>query len=202
MPEPTTAARAAAEWWAKQVGAPTHRIVEDDQRDFRSDFFELGMLGLAHDNPPPADVTPFVDALEKLYDELLDKRDDRVSLGVDYGPDMELGAVAKAHGIHPARFPLKTNLWAYPDHVVVSLGYRGAHTLIWQHPDWARPMCESLQFNERTQKFGQGWCTKPRYHDGEHGDWRPDPRRCTGCGLGEGGHIDRDGDYHRFEVAS
>jgi hypothetical protein len=199
---PTTAARAAAEWWAERVGAPVHRLVEHSQRDFSSDFAELSMLVIAAENPVPEGAAAgFVDALEKLYDELLVKWDGRVSLGVDYGPDMELAAVAKAHGIHPARFPIKTNLWAYPDHVVASLGYRGQHRLVWSAPDWERPVCHSLDHDGLN--FGTNWCTKALYHDGDHGGWEPDPRRCKGCGLSEGGHYDRPrvaGDFHQFEA--
>lgn len=204
IPEPGTAARAAAEWWAKQVGAPVHRLVDASQRNFSSDFAELGMLMVASDHPvPDGSTTPFADALEKLYDELLLKRDGRVSLGVDYGPDTELYDVAKAHGIHPSRFPMKTNMWACRDHVTASLGYRGPTRLVWHAPDWERPTCHSLQYDERSGKFGAAWCTLPMYHDGDHGQWEPDPRRCKGCGLSEGGHYDRDsvpGDFHSFEA--
>lgn len=202
MSTPTTAARAAAEWWAGQVGAPTHRLVDDNQRDFSSDFAELSMLTIAHNNPvPPGAGEAFADALEKLYDDLLVKRDGRVSLGVDYGPDMELAAIAKAHGIHPARFPIKSNVWAYTDHVVASRGYHGAHRLIWQAPDWERPTCHSLAYDERTQKFGDDWCTLPLYHDEDHGGWEPDPRRCERCDRTEAAHYnDSNGDWHAFKA--
>lgn len=200
-PEPTTAARAAAEWWAKQVGAPVHRLVEASQRDFSSDFAELALLAVAHRNPVPDGAGPaFADALEKLYDDLLVRRAGRVSLGVDYGPDMELAEVAQAHGVHASRFPIKTNVWAHPDHVTASLGYRGQIRLVWAHPDWERPTCHSLEYDERAQRFGAARCTLPIYHDGGHGNWEPDPRRCKGCGLAEGGHYDFDGDFHQFEV--
>lgn len=202
MSTPTTAARAAAEWWAKQVGAPTHRLVRNEERDFSSDFAELGMLTVAHRNPvPDGAAEAFADALEKLYDDLLVKWDGRVSLGVDYGPDMKLAEVADEHGIHPSRFPIKSNVWAYPDHVTASLGYHGQIRLIWAHPDWKRPTCHSLQYDERTGRFGRDWCTLPKYHDDEHGGWEPDPRRCDGCGLSEGGHYNRPsvpGDFHSF----
>jgi len=200
---PTTAARAAAEWWAKQVGAPTHRLVRNEERDFSSDFAELALLTVAYRNPVPDGAgAAFVDALEKLYDELLVKWDGRVSLGVDYGPDLELADVAKAHGIHGSRFPIKTNLWVYPDYVVASLGYRGQDRLVWSAPDWARPACHSLDYDERTQKFGDNRCSLPRYHEGDHAGWQPDPRHCEGCGLTEGGHYNRrvPGDHHLFSA--
>jgi len=205
IPGPGTAARAAAEWWAKQVGAPVHRLVRDEERSFASDFAEVGMLMVASDHPvPDGTATAFADALEKLYDELLVRCDGWVSLGVDYGPDMELAKVAEAHGIHASRFPMKTNVYARPDHVTASLGYRGPTRLVWQAPSWVRPTCHSLQYDERAQKFGDAWCTLPMYHDGDHGEWEPDPRRCKGCGLSEGGHYDRGsvpGDFHSFEAA-
>lgn len=198
----TTVARAAAEWWAERVGAPTHRMVRAEERDFRSDFAELTMLTVAHRNPVPDGAgSAFADALEKVYDELLVKWDGRVSLGVDYGPDMVLAEVAQAHGIHPSRFPIKTNLWAYPDHVTASLGYHGQIRLVWAAPGWVRPTCKSITYDERTHKFGDDLCSLPLYHDGDHGDWRPDPRRCEGCGLTEGGHFNRPrvpGDFHGF----
>jgi hypothetical protein len=202
-PEPKTAARAAAEWWAKQVGAPVHRIVRDEERDLRTDFFEVGMLVAASKHPVSDDTaTAFADALEKLYDDLLVRCRGRVSLGVDYGPDQELAEVAKAHGIHAARFPMKTNMWAYPDHVTASLGYHGPTRLVWAHPDWERGPCRSVEYDERSEKFGDAWCTLPIYHEGGHGDWAPDPRRCAGCGLSEGGHYNRrvPGDWHSFET--
>jgi hypothetical protein len=204
LPEPSTAARAAAEWWAKHVGAPVHRLVRDEERSAASDFAEVGMLWIASGHPvPDGAATGFTDALEKLYDELLVKLDGRVSLGVDYGPDMELADVAKAHGIHPSRFPMKTMMWAYPDYVCAALGYGAPTRLVWAAPDWVRPTCYSVAFDQRTQRFGNDRCGLPLYHDGEHGDWQPDPRRCAGCGLTEGGHYNRPWTiehHHLFEV--
>lgn len=201
--EPPTAARAAAEWWAKQVGAPVFRQVEARQRDLGSIFTETALSTLAARNPVPAGAeSVFADELEKRIEEMFG-RTDRVSLGVDYGPDLELAEAAKAAGISTARFPIKTHLWAYRDHVTASLGYRGQTRLIWSHPDWVRPACESLEYDERTNQFGDNRCSLPRFHDGDHGDWKPDPRRCKGCGLTEGGHYNRTdkGDYHSFQAA-
>lgn len=204
--EPTTAARAAAEWWAKQVGAPVHRLVRKEERNDASDFAELAMLVAASNHPVPAGATAgFTDALEKLYDELLVRCDGWVSLGVDYGPDPQLAEIANAHGIHPSRFPMKTNVYVRPDHVTASLGYHGPYRLVWAHPDWKRPTCHSLQYDERAQKFGTGRCTLPIYHEGDHGGWEPDPRRCVGCGLAEGGHFNRPrvpGDFHEFKAVA
>lgn len=202
--ETTTAARAAAEWWAKQVGAPVQRLVEPSQRDFASDFAELHFLGESAKHPVPEGAAPvFVAELEQRIEKMLG-RTDWVSLGVDYGPDLELYEAAKAAGISGSRFPVKTHMNITPQYVTASLGYRGATRLVWQHPDWKRPACQSLDYNESSGKFGTKWCTLPRFHDGDHGDWKPDPRRCKGCKLSEGGHYNRnvDGDYHSFEVAS
>jgi hypothetical protein len=199
-----TAARAAAEWWAKQVGAPVHRAVRAEERSFATDFLELSLMMSASNHPIPQDAAAgFTDALEKLYDELLVAWDGWVSMGVDYGPDPRLAEVAKAHGVHPSRFPIKTNMVVRPDHVTASLGYHGPDRLVWAHPDWVRPVCHSLQYDERLEKFGADLCTLPVYHDGEHGGWEPDPRRCVGCGLTEGGHYNRPlvpGDFHQFEA--
>jgi len=159
------------------------------------------MLTTAHKNPVPEGAgTAFADALEKHLVDALDRHGD-VHLGVDYGPEWPLGEIAQAHRIHPARFPVKTRMWVQPTHVVASLGYRGPDRLVWSAPDWERPVCHSLDYDERTEKFGDNRCSLPRYHEGGHGDWLPDPRRCDGCGLTEGGHFNRPrvpGDHHVF----
>lgn len=199
-----SAARAAAEWWAEQVGAPVQRLVSAEQRDFSSDFAELSLMAIAAQHPIPQGAPPvFVAEMEKRIAEM-QTRTDWVSFGVDYGPDRMLAEAAKAAGISTTRFPIKTHMTITPQYVTASLGYRGPHRLIWQHPDWKRPACQSLQYDERSGKFGGDWCTLPRFHDGEHGDWKPDPRRCTGCGLNPGGHYNRnrDGDRHSFEAVT
>lgn len=180
------------------------RLVSPEQRDFSSDFAELSLMRLAADRPVPPGAAPvFVAELAKRIEDMIG-RTDRVSLSVDYGPERVLAEAAKAAGISTSRFPIKTHMTITPQYVTASLGYRGPDRLIWQHPDWKRPACQSLAYDERTGKFGDDWCTLPRFHDGEHGDWKADPRRCKGCGLNEGGHFNRprDGDFHSFDAVT
>ncbi len=202
-----SAARAAAEWWAKQVGAPLFRNV--DSSSGPDELLRGGMAGamqhmLADLHPATESAgTAFADDLEKRIGDRL-KRSNWVSLSVDYAPDGTLADAAQATGVNGSRFPWKTHMSVTNDYVTASLGYRAPSALIWQHPDWDRPACQTTAYDERTNTFGDEWCTLPKFHDGEHGNWQPDPRRCRGCGLTEGGHYNRTdkGDYHSFEVAS
>lgn len=203
--QPITAARAAAEWWATQIGAPTFRVVRDTERDFASDFTEITMLSLAHRHPVSPELgTRFADALEAAITAELDKQAQRIALrpdsedqepsthlGIDYGPDPILADAAEAAGVHTSRFPSKTNMWVSPQYVTASLGYGAPTTLIWSAPDWRRPTCGQQRYDgpsgEAEPRDEQ--CGRLRYHDGPCGEFKPDPRRCGTCGSGYATHF-------------
>lgn len=180
---PETAARAAAEWWAEQVGAPVHHPVRPNQRDAHSIFAEEALATLAARHPVPRGAAPvFAADLEKRIEEMLG-RVGHISLGVDYGPDLELAEAAEAAGIHCGRFPIKTHMWLTADYVTAALGYGAQAKLIWQHPDWERPPCHTQNYVETGDDYEprDEICSRLKFHDGDHGDWIPDPYRCAEC---------------------
>lgn len=194
-----SAARAAAEWWAEQVGSPVFRQVRPNERDSASILTE-SLLGLLADrNPVPDGAGPlFAAELEKRIEDMLG-RINHVSLGVDYGPDLELAEAAKAAGIHTGRFPIKTHMWLTKDYVTAALGYGAQSKLIWQAPDWVRPQCGSqhyIDLPDGDYKPLNEICPMPRFHDGDHDGWIPDPHRCAECGGTYTDHYGRPrGDY-------
>lgn len=204
--ETVTPGRAAAMWWAEQLGAPIHKATtmtaDDPDREF-GEFGFMAMQAIVAKHPmTDGQGDRFVEALAPVIDGML-SRTDWVSLGVDYGPDLELANAAKAAGINLARFPWKTHMSVTPMYVVASLGYRAPDRIIWQHADWDRPTCGSMRYEERGDDYH--WldevCGKPRFHeDDEHGDWQPDTSFCTLCGKTQGAHWnDRTDRSHIFK---
>lgn len=185
MSAATTAARAAAEWWAEQIGSPVQRLVRPAELDAGSMFAEAGLAALAARHPVPAGAgAVFADELEKRFAEKLD-RIDSVNVGVDYGPDWVLAEAAEAAGIDRSRFPVKTHMWFTKDYVTAALGYGRPVRLIWTHPDWVRPACGMQRYDEEPDGRYEPHdeiCSLLRYHDGDHGDYIPDPNRCKECG--------------------
>lgn len=169
MAEAVTAARAAALWWAEQIGAMASVIADKHPVD-------------------AASALRFADALERRIQEALDRSTYGVSLHVDYGPWMILADAADEAEIHASRFPWKTHMWVWPDHVVATFGY--GWQLVWSTPGWQRPTCNENRYD--VDGPHDEVCTRPRYHDGEHGKWRPDPARCAHCGGGYRDHFGPD----------
>ena len=200
--QPCTAAEAAAAWWAEQVGAPVYRMVDDQSP--REDHETAGMVGalqtLISDRYPVSREAgeKFTRLLAKRIDKTL-KRCDWVSLGVDYGPELDLAEPAEAAGIHRSRFPWKTHMHIRRDYVTASLGYRARDVLVWQSPEWNRPGCGNHRYTEDYQATDD-LCTKPRFHHEDCGDWRQDTDRCEGCGLTYAGHYGQDGKRQRREA--
>lgn len=205
--EIVTAGTAAARWWAEQIGAPVFRNVDDDsspQERFDGGFAGAMQAMIAARHPVNAGQgEKFVEALAPIIDERLN-RVSRVSLAVDYGPDMELANAAEKAGINLSRFPWKTHMSIRRDHVTASLGYRAPDKLIWTAPGWLRPQCRQHQYTEDWQPL-DFICSRPIYHDEEeHGDWMPDPDRCMHCGGTYSEHYGRNREYpgHSYEVKS
>jgi hypothetical protein len=209
--ETMTPGRAAAMWWAERIGAPVHKattMTADDPDRAHGEFVFMAMQIVAGRHPlSDGQGDTFVAALAPVIDQML-TRVDWVSLGVDYGPDLELANAAKVAGIHPSRFPFKTHMSVTPMYVTAALGYGAQARLIWQHDDWIRPSCGSLRYEER----GRGdylWleevCGMPRFHDAEHGDWKPDTASCATCGKTQAVHWNSNDHSHTFsrgEVAA
>lgn len=193
----TSAAEAAAAWWAQQVGAPVYRIVDErsspkERRD--ADFASMAMTMLAENHPiSDAQGEKFVAALVPVINKLLGRLD-WVSFGVDYGPDLELANAAEAAGISFSRFPWKTHMSITRNYVTAALGYGARHKLIWESPDWKRPPCGSHHYDDEGYvNPANEVCTQLKFHDGDCGEWATDPSRCQDCG---GSYVDHYGRNH------
>lgn len=189
------AARAAAEWWAEQIGHPVHKVVRDDEADpadrATGDFAFMAMHIISSRHPVGEGAPEkFVAALSARIEKSL-ARGINSTLSVDYGPDRDLAESADVAGIHYSRFPFKTCMWVKPDLVTAALGYGAPARIVWSAPDWVRPNCGAHQYDEEWNALAPV-CSKPLYHEGEHGEWVADPHRCKTCGGTYVDHFGRD----------
>lgn len=173
--EAPSAARAAAIWWAEQVGAPTFRNVDENSGSLQDTIASGYPVGAEQGEK-------FAAELEQAIGGQLEGQHWNVHLGVDYGPDLMLAEAADKAGIDRSRFPWKTRMSVHSDYVTAALGYRAADKLIWQSPTWQRPACETQRYEESADGYFDEICPLPLYHDGDHGDWIADPYRCAECG--------------------
>jgi hypothetical protein len=210
---PTSAARAAAEWWAKQLADPTFRTTtpEEDLADepgsVLSAVYGRALARTAADrHPVTADqLAVFADALQRII--VRDTSDDgwHYGLHTDYHPGCDLAEAAEAAGISKSRFPLKTHMWLHPDgSVAARLGYGGRERLVWAPPGWGRPACGRMRRERRPggllydfQYFPE-LCGRPRYHEDDCGGWVPDPVACVECGESLAVHYDAPDSGERF----
>jgi hypothetical protein len=201
--ETMTAARAAAQWWAKQIGVPVHKVVGDDPADpdrAVGDFIFVAMQIVAARHPvSESQGERFAAALEERIDGMLAGGGTWISIGVDYGPDRQLAEAADAAGVDCSRFPFKTHMAITPNYVTASLGYGAQARLIWQSPTWERPECRSIRHDPTTDRFLIELCGRPRFHDGDHGDYIPDPERCEACSLSQAEHWNDHSIKHTFK---
>lgn len=182
-----TAARAAALWWAEQVGAPVFDNLGATRSQYgRQERDANEMAGLmasliASDNPVSEEAgAAFADELERRITAEMPERSPFVSLGVDYGPDLILAEPAAAAGVALSRFPWKTHMHVRPDHVIAARGYGYPYRLVWTAPGWRRPLCENQRYEDQEPR--DEVCPKPKYHEEPCGDWQPDQKRCGLCG--------------------
>ena len=189
---------AAAAWWAAQLGSPIHRQVRDGERTASTDFAAMGMALISAGNAPltAEQANRFTELLTATIAKQLAKRigwyerdpesdpaHASISLGVDYGPDLELAEAAEGAGITGSmRFPIKTNMWVRQKYVTAARGYGARATLVWGAPGWERPVCGDHRYNRATQDYLDEVCPLPRWHEGQCDDWKPDPERCGSCG--------------------
>lgn len=184
---PATAARAAAEWWARQVVNPTFRQVRPNEED-RETLYGRGLAHIIANRHPvnDAQAEAFADALERII--LRDTRKDDGyfhGLHVDYHPDRSLREAAEQAGVSTDRFPWKTNMWIHAEgHVTASLGYAAPEILIWTPDGWEHPACSSVRAEPKAGDrydyvFMPEVCGLPRYHADGHGDWQPDTLLCA-----------------------
>lgn len=198
-PTPTTArhaARAAADWWAKAVGAPTFRAVDensgpDDQRRMGLAGTMASMVAGLHPVSEGSGAK-FAEVLAGAVETTLRRAGKwGVSLDVDYGPCRTLHEAATAAGVNGSRFPWKTNMRITTEHVTVSAGYRAADRLVWASDAWLanRPICPSQGWDE-TLPYSEDYngepfrCSLPQYHDEPHKHDRP-IALCSVCGSPE-----------------
>lgn len=164
---------ALANWWADRVFGGTVASNGDGVNT------ALSVLAGVQGSTQSGDKRElFVKALSSKISGALERMskhsdDPRVTLGVDYGPDMILSEAAEAAGLFRPNFPWKTMTWAYSTHVVVSLGYGGRNVLLWQSSDWVRPNCNAGKYDDNWDRLP--WkCSSLAYHDGEHDFSTPD----------------------------
>lgn len=202
--ETMTPGRAAAMWWAEQIGAPIHMATtgraDDPDREY-GDFVFMAMQTISARHPVTTDQgAAFVAALAPVIDDTMG---DWLSLDVDYGPCLMLANAAKSTGIDLSRFPIKTHMSMTPMYVIAALGYGSPNRLIWRHPEWDRPACNSMRYEERPGQhmlWFEEVCGLPRFHeDREHGDWKPDTAFCTSCGRTQAAHWNDDDRSHTFK---
>ena len=172
------AAVAAANWWAKAIGAPTFR--NTCERDSTQDQLNGGMAGMLAS--VLADQHPVTEETGAAFAELLAEEITRrtadgrvgVTLGVDYGPDMVLAGVAGRVGVDGSRFPWKTTMWVKGDIVTVSAGYGAAQRIVWASDEWManRPPCARQRW-DRTRGCDAEYtgdpfvCSLLKYHEGD-----------------------------------
>lgn len=183
-----SAPEAAAAWWAVQIGAPTFKTISGKEplKDrLNAGFLEMVMLGESSKHPVTAELgEAFAAALQKRIEARLNDEQRAlrsVSMGVDYGPEAILADSADEVGVSCSRFPWKTHMHVYRDHVIASLGYQGAWALVWSAPDWERPSCGQHKYTDDWEPLDLV-CSLPRYHEGECGQYVADPERCSVCG--------------------
>lgn len=188
---------AAAQWWAEQLGAPTFKVAPDGDHPDRAFADSASIFGRVLADRYPlreGQAEMFVSVLAARVDALLASNGFSTILSVDYGPDRELTVAATAAGIHLSRFPFKTIMWVYRDHVRAGLGYQGRVRLVWAAPGFVHPVCDLHDVDKSGfVTAANRVCGLPRWHEGEHGEWRPDPDRCVTCSGTYFDHYGRDG---------
>lgn len=174
MTEITTSAEAAAAWWAEKLAGPVHQ--DNGGGDLASTFAGALASGLAERNPVTSEqLETFQAALvQRIRARQSEHPSGYCGLGVDYGPDLDLGAAADEAGISTSRFPWKTNCWVYPDRFVVSNGYGGRETLAWAEQGYEPPPCGARNYTLDFDPLPEV-CGLPLYHQSDHSDWQPSP---------------------------
>lgn len=198
-----SAADAAALWWAEQIGAPVFKMNADHEPRREREIGDLAgvMASMLASQHPVSDEQgeKFVGALTLIVEGMLETGR-WVSLGVDYGPDLELANAAKAAGVNNSRFPWKTHMSITRDYVTASLGYGARDRLVWASPDWHRPPCGNHRYighgYEQQVDAANVICTRPKYHDEECGGYKPDPARCVEC---QGTYVDHFGEPYSYK---
>lgn len=182
----TSAAEAAATWWTEKISGRVFHDNGDDSINGGVAGIMMGMITSREPEPGDDQFENFKTELTAEVNEILERdaswrERPWASLGTDYGPERPLALVAERCGIPFSRFPWKTHMSVCPDYVTVSDGYARPSVLIWQSPTWVRPLCGSQRYDDATGSFQPGGCGKLKFHDGDHGDWRPQPL-CKTCG--------------------
>jgi hypothetical protein len=216
--EPIDAADAAARWWTLAAGQPVRHSTRGGLIEPGDDPFKIGFLvytdALADGREPRPDVEPaakFHHLLSKLIRVRLARqrgwstRPFGVTLGVDYGPDEELYRPALEAGFPTGRFPWKTSMWVYDDHVVVSAGYQAPTRFVWTASSYEPRPCHAQEYEMTSQEYKMlpRRCGLWRYHDGDHRYTQESPL-CVECDQPEAGGRHREGDYryHEFVPAA
>lgn len=192
MTDPKPEIVAAADWWARRLAGerswlqpgdptPTVGLTRFEPRKRTTEEIEAFRAALvpaldAHVAPhwDPSKDAQWAAALRCVM--------------VDYDPDPALAEAAEAAGLGrllPGELPGKTYMWINPGLVTVKEGYGARQTLVWARPGWDRPPCGEHRMERpdfRSYRVFNEVCSRPVYHDEDHGDWVPDTKRCATCG--------------------
>lgn len=167
------AARATAEWWAEQMftGLPRRNAGLDDASDGAAMLLMFEQVTAAEEQGGDERRAKFVGVASRFIEaSVRDAGRRAVVMSTDYGPGGEWAEIIGEAGVSTRLFPWKTVSWTYADHVVVSAGYRGQHTLIWAAPGWEWPACGAEEYvddeSAHYRKTGRV-CDLPRWHDEE-----------------------------------
>jgi hypothetical protein len=175
--EASSAAGAASIWWAAQIKNPTFRHTDPGSSDNPAvAILSMDLAYMVSEQTMADDqsTAKFVKILrEKVQGELDACVDDLtyINLDVDYGPGRLLKEAADEAGIPYSRFPWKTMMFVYPDHVIAALGYGAPSSLVWATDEWLnnRQPCGANRCNKDFDPLDEV-CPKPVFHEGECGD--------------------------------
>lgn len=115
-------AEVAANWWAEQIKAPIY----DNGDDSLNGFIAMEMLRESKIKATEEQAKEFKLKLKEYIENEI-KKHSYFCIGVDYGPQIDMGNIAEDCGINLLAFPIKTNMWILTEEqtIKVRLGYSG-----------------------------------------------------------------------------
>ena len=131
----------AAEWWIEQISGPKLNWDNGAQNEGSAEDRRMGnmmwMLGnslalSSREKITPDKIATFKKSLiEEMEKELGEsRRQDSLTLSVDYGPDHVLGEACRKAGIDGSAFPCKTVMWIDAKKVSAKCGYGASEKIV------------------------------------------------------------------------
>ena len=112
----------AAQWWAAKLNTGGTDAKLEGENQLVSHIFGGMLQARARKQNTAEKVRKFT---ELLAEHLEAQRGQYVYIGVDYGPDYQLGSVCAAAEVDGSALPWKTSMFIDGDTVIVSEGYGG-----------------------------------------------------------------------------